>query len=107
MQKSKQSFFATVDFFFFQNITLLLSMRNNFDCNRKCNNKTDTMLELVLVGPILEMQRCQILRFVRNYYTYEVNITMLWAAVKKYGFLILNIFFSPFLNFKLESLNIA
>ena len=39
------------------------------------------------------MQRCQVLRFVRNYYACAANITVLRAAVKNYGFLILSFSF--------------
>ena len=53
------------------------------------------------------VQKCQVLRFARNYYAYAVNITVLRAAVKNYGFLILKFFFLIFLNFKLENSNIA
>ena len=53
-------------------------------------------------------QRCQVLRFARSYYAYAVNITVLRAAVKNYGFLILKFFFFQFFfNFKLESSNIT
>ena len=51
-------------------------------------------------------QKCQVLRFVHNYYAFTVNITVLQTTVRNYGFLILKFFFN-FFNFKWETSNIT
>ena len=47
-------------------------------------------------------QRCQVLRFVRNYFAYAANITVLRATFKKFKFLILKFFFFFWIFFYLN-----